>query len=191
MTGRRRLSYPQTQALALLGQQRAKIAGFKAEFEARKAAEYAEAVSDMVEEQAQIVANLLDMGTPKIRIAEVMGTKNYGNLQALDAIASKYRTEAPAQEKPAEVAPVDEDLVAKEIRGVLDYLDHFTKTVTTPPNEHGEWEETWELDGVALTVLCWDEGRNLLFVEGPSDDAARTLENDHNDYILEHLYAES
>lgn len=188
MTGRRRLSFPQSQALALLGRQRAKIAGFKAEFEARKAAEYAEAVSDMVEEQAQIVATLLDLGTPKIRIAEAMGTKNYGNLTALDALAQQYRqapdTTAPAQEEQvvAEVAGLEQEFLASVRSGSFQHVGQ------TQPNEHNEWEEVWKSADNTITVLAWPEGRSVLDIQGEAEGLR--LEENYNDEILEALYGE-
>ena len=190
MTGRRRLSFPQSQALALLGRQRAKIAGFKAEFEARKAAEYAEAVSDMVEEQAQIVATLLDLGTPKIRIAEAMGTKNYGNLTALDALAQQYRQapDAPAQEADVLRDQIDEALGLEQEFLASVRSGSFQHVGQTQPNKHNEWEEIWKSDDNTITVLAWPEGRSVLDIQGEAEGLR--LEENYNDEILEALYGE-
>lgn len=96
------LNFAQAQGLNNLVEQRGKLLTLQARLEL----EYAQQRSDLLDEQAQLVANLLDMGTPKVRIAEALGTKNYGNLKEVDARAQQYR-KSPETPAPAEIPAFD------------------------------------------------------------------------------------
>lgn len=184
MTGRRRLSYPQTQALTALGEHRAKMLGHKAEFEARKAAEYAAEFNELEDQEAQLVAALLDLDTPKIRIAEVMGTKNYGNLAVLHSRASAYRKyvdEVPVVQEPE----IDADMLDAQAKAFLYRLRQDVQHIdSSDDNEYGEYREDWGIPNVGvLTFLCWEE-------DGETKATLEALEGIDDPNLRAHLFAD-
>jgi hypothetical protein len=176
MGARRRLTYAQTDLLNTLAGHKAKFEGHRAEFEARKNREYEEEKRDLEEAITDTMAALLDLGTPKIRIAEMLGTRNYTNLARLDALAQAKRkaqdgepvvptlTHEDGAPVPEEEGAVDEiDVAAAAQQWLAEIAPDDLGTLNaqmeteTEENEYGEWFETWSTlhDGETVEFLRW------------------------------------
>lgn len=176
MGARRRLTYAQTDLLNTLAGHKAKFEGHRAEFEARKNREYEEEKRGLEEAVTDTMAALLDLGTPKIRIAEMLGTRNYGNLARLDELAQAKRTavdgepvtptlthpdDAPVQEEEGAVDEID--ACAAALAWLADIAPDEWGTLQadleneTAENEYGEWFETWSTlhEGETVEFLRW------------------------------------
>ncbi len=176
MGARRRLTYAQTDLLNTLAGHKAKFEGHRAEFEARKNREYEEEKRGLEEAITDTMAALLDLGTPKIRIAEMLGTRNYGNLARLDELAqAKRQTQDGEPVVPALTHPDDAPVQAEE--GAVDEIDVEAAAQAwlaeiapddvgtlnadleneTAENEYGEWFETWSTlhEGETVEFLRW------------------------------------
>lgn len=180
MGARRRLTYAQTDLLNTLGGHKAKFEGHRAEFEARKNREYEVEKRDLEEAITDTMAALLDLGTPKIRIAEMLGTRNYTNLARLDALAQAKRKVADTEIGAAPTLTHDGDAPVQEEAGAVDEIEveaaarqwladiapdedgtlHAQMEDETEENEHGEWYETWSTrrTGERVEFLRWDGG---------------------------------
>lgn len=183
MGARRRLTYAQTDLLNTLAGHKAKFEGHRAEFEARKNREYEEEKRGLEEAITDTMAALLDLSTPKIRIAEMLGTRNYGNLARLDELAQAKRQtqdgepvvptlthpdDVPVQEQEGAVDEIDVEAAAQawlaEIAPDENGTLNAQMETETEPNEYGEWFEEWStlVPGERVEFMCWtDNGGDL------------------------------
>lgn len=133
------LTVSQAEMLNSLAQRKGGLRQQEAEMRARHELELAKLRENLLDEQAQLVAALLDSGTPKVRIAEALGTKNYGNLKEMDVLAQQYR-KSPETPAPAEIPAFDAS------------VQILTKTRTNPEGKTVEYLEAADPEEVARSL---------------------------------------